>query len=190
LCNLIIQEQEQSDSDSESELSEMEETEHDENEFFLNGDSDCESPVLQPSYFEAVKEMRRIIKFFKKSAIRKETLLKHVQKKTGKSLNLLLDVKTRWSSLSVAIDRFILLIEPVNKTMEELGADKFPPEYLLCLKQMHDVLEPAKLAVNELSKDSCNLIVAEATVQYVVNSLEELNTEISRQFLDNFKRNA
>ena len=100
----------------------------------------------------ALEEMRKIIKFFRKSSVQTESLLKHVTAKEGKPLQLLLDVKTRWSSLVTSINRFLRLIDSVNNSLEELGAEPYRECHLTILKEMAMILEPVEVGVNELSK--------------------------------------
>jgi hypothetical protein len=126
--------------------------------------------------------MRKIIKFFRKSSIRTETLLKNVKKKEGKPLRLLLDVKTRWSSLVIAVSRFLKLIESVNCSLNELGAKRFSDEHISLLREIVMILEPVHLAVLELSKQSTNLLMAEATLIYVFQELKSVKTHLSEEF--------
>jgi hypothetical protein len=135
-------------SDEEGEEEELSDTERD--DFIFESESDI--PETHSDYKVALDKMRKIIKFFRKSSVRTEILLKHVTAKEGKALRLLLDVKTRWSSLVTSINRFLRLIDSVNISLEELGAEPYCECHLIILKEMAMILEPVEVGVNELSK--------------------------------------
>lgn len=135
----------------------------------------------------AIDEMRKIIKFFRKSSIRTEVLLGHVKKNNGKPLRLLLDVKTRWSSLVTAIVRFLKLINSINDALEELGATPYSQNNIRLLKETTNILEPVKLGVLEMSKQTANLLTAEATLIYIFKELDAIKTPLAMNFLKSLR---
>ena len=156
-----------------------------------NGDiifeSESDIPEIRSEYKAALDEMRRIIRFFRKSSVRTEILLKHVKAKEGKPLRLLLDVKTRWSSLVTSINRFVRLIDSVNVSLEELGLEPYTECHLNILKEIVMILEPVKVGVNELSKQGTNLLMAEATLIYIFHQLKSINSPLSLEFQKSLK---
>lgn len=135
----------------------------------------------------AIYEMRKLIKFFKNSSIRTEVLLKHVKQQEGHELKLILDVPTRWNSLAQSINRFLLLINCINKALDELGIQKFNYNFINVLKNISVTLEPIMLAVEQLSKVDANLLTAEGTILYVFQRLKTINTDISKKLLETLK---
>lgn len=121
-----------------------------------------------------VNETRRICKFFKKSSVRNSILQKHVVEQHGKKLKLLLDCRTRWNSLIIMINRFILLSGPIYKALDELGAVVPSDDLISSLKEIAKILEPLGEAVRELSKREANLLIAEGTFMFVFNKLKKL----------------
>jgi hypothetical protein len=111
---------------------------------------------FRTGYDVALAEMRKIIKFFRKSSLRSEILMKYVIIKEGKPLKLLLDIKTRWSSLVISIERFLKIADSINSALDELGVQKFNAQNVKLLTEVFNILEPVKLAVLELSKQSAN----------------------------------
>ena len=69
-------------SDEEGEEEELSDTERD--DFIFESESDI--PEIHFDYKAALDEMRKIIKFFRKSSVQTEILLKHVTAKEGKPL--------------------------------------------------------------------------------------------------------
>jgi hAT family C-terminal dimerisation region len=167
------------DKDDDEEESEWE-------EYFAEGDSnrDRTYPVFRQNIKESLNKMRRIIKFFKRSAIRTEVLNKHVVMIEGKALKLLLDCKTRWNTLGAAVNRFLKLKSCVNKALEELGAtENFSDENTNVLAEVDHVLGPLMLAITELSKENANLITAEGTLLFVFQKLKKVNSPLAIELL-------
>lgn len=130
----------------------------------------------------AITEMRKAIKFFIKSPLRTETLTKHVIVQEGKELKLLLDVKTRWSSLVISIERFLKLIIPINTALSEFGATEYNQDNIEKLKEMVTILEPLRLAVLELSKEDAK---EDATINYVFHQLQKIKTPLAEECMKN-----
>ncbi|KAJ2951978.1 hypothetical protein O0L34_g4241 [Tuta absoluta] len=67
-----------------------------------------------------VKKVRTVVKLFKKSPTKNDTILqKHVQDEFQKELALLLDCKTRWSSMATMLERFLKLRMCVQKAFHQ-----------------------------------------------------------------------
>ena len=72
---------------------------------------------LADSFIPTKERMRSIIKMFKNSPLKLNTL-KEIRKKDGlKELKLILDVKTRWNSLVKSGERFLFLLPSILKAM-------------------------------------------------------------------------
>jgi hypothetical protein len=159
-----------------------EEDEDEEEKESLFSQSGSQFPEFRLDYNDALEDMRKVIKFFRKSSIRTEILQKNIKKKEGKSLKLLLDVKTRWSSLVAAVSRFLQLVESVNDSLTELGANCYSDEHIILLREILMILEPVQLAVLELSKQTTNLLMAEATLMFVFKELKLLKSPLAEEF--------
>ena len=64
---------------------------------------------------EILRNLRNLVKFFRKSAVRNSILQRYVQEKESKTLFLLLDCKTRWNSLIPMIERLIRIKDCIKK---------------------------------------------------------------------------
>lgn len=163
------------------------EEESDSEECFAEGDSNRGRtyPVFRQNIKESLNKMRKIIKFFKRSAIRTEVLNKHVMIKEGKALKY---CKTRWSTLGAAVNRFLKIKSCVNSALEELGAtEKFSDENTNVLVEVDHVLEPIMLAIMELSKENANLITAEGTRLSVFQKLKKVNNPLAIELFETLK---
>lgn len=123
--------------------------------------SDVDSYYLCPSFEESINEVRRIVKFFRKSAIRTECLQAKVKSMFGKTLTLILDIRTRWNSLIPMVKRFLQIKVCINSALDEFSQFNISENHISGLEEIVTVLEPLELAVNEISKNEANLLTAE-----------------------------
>ena len=66
----------------------------------ISGHADSGNALaLNLDIIETVNKVRRVVKIFKRSPLKNETLQKYVREKYPNGLNMILDCKTRWSSL-------------------------------------------------------------------------------------------
>ena len=70
-----------------------------------------------------VKKVRVIIQKFRSSPVKNDSLQEEV-KKYGKELSVIRDCRTRWSSLHSMAEIFLLLEDPLNKVLDDLGLEK------------------------------------------------------------------
>ena len=100
-------------------------------------------PELKGHWMEAVEETRKVSRFFRKSTGKNDFLQEgFVKPKHGRELNLILDVKTRWSSMKNMIQRFLFLAPEVEMAM--LAQRKrwyFNEDILKNLKDLSDALQ-------------------------------------------------
>ena len=68
-----------------------------------------------------VTKVRRIVKIFKRSPLKNETLQTYVKETYPNGLNVVLDCKTRWSSLVNMLERTIQDKLPIQKALLDLG---------------------------------------------------------------------
>lgn len=100
-----------------------------------------------------------------------------------RNLKLILDVKTRWNSIIMMVQRFILLSKSINKTLKELKRDLVTAEEINFLKKILEVLQPLEISTRKLSDDKATLITAEVTYKFLFQNLAEINTELSESML-------
>ena len=122
---------------------------------------------------DIVARVRQIVKLFKRSPLKNETLQKYVKEIYPNGLNLILDCKTRWSTLLDMLERIIKIKLPVQKALLDLGVqiDLSDLEFTQ-IEFLTKTLSPIKIAVEALCRRDSNLITAEATIKFL---LDELN---------------
>lgn len=89
-----------------------------------NEDDEQIDYILQASFSETVIKMRKIALLFKRSAKKDEILKKIVFKKIKKPLGLILDSKTRWSSLQKAVERFLRIVDSVEEALKHKAINR------------------------------------------------------------------
>jgi len=139
-------------------------------------------------YQEIIAELRKIVRIFKSSSVKNSILQRYVYEQEGKTLQLMLDIKIRWNSLITMIERFLQIKGPVNKTLHELGQQKFSEKNISILKKLFDVLSPIESAVKELSKNSATLLTAEGCYKFIFDKLDEFDTNLSTQLSKQIKK--
>ena len=153
----------------------------------MEGEVDSLSSTIEP----AVNKIRKIVRKFRKSPVKNDQLQKSVKLKFGKELTLMLDCKTRWSSLCSMIERFLKLEPVVNEVIDELNIAKVEKLSLIETKLMNDLvraLEPFKVATEFLCRRDSDLSKSEKIVRFAISKLDGMNTHISELLSESLKR--
>lgn len=100
---------------------------------------------------DAINNTRNVIKYFRKSPTKNEILQKYVKEEFSREYCLLLDVKTRWNSLVLMIERFLKLKNCVKKSLIDLNLTNiWKEEHIFILETTFNILKPIKVAVEAL----------------------------------------
>ena len=120
-------------------------------------DTNC----LRSNVLDLVNKVRKIVKILRRSPLKNEILQRYVKK--------ILDCKTRWSSLLYMLERIVKIKVPVQKAlldlheMPNLSNQEFTDISMIILS-----LSPIKAAIEALCRRDANLIVAEATIKFLL----------------------
>lgn len=148
-------------------------------------EADEEYELLEPRFMAATSYVRDLFKYFKKSPLKMSQAQVLIKEGEGKELALLLDVRTRWNSVLPMIQRYLLVNKYIKKCLEMLNeGQRYSVKHDETLKDLAAALEPIQEAVLELSKHSSNLLIADATVKYVIGRLRSLNSRFSLTLCD------
>ena len=79
-----------------------------------------EVPAFNVEIENILKKVRKVIKIFRRSPMKSKLLQKYVLLEQNKELSLVLDCKTRWSSMYEMIERFICLKKCISKALLDL----------------------------------------------------------------------
>lgn len=177
-------------------------TEYDENETSDDDESEDEDsdndvftsiPVSVPrfnlEYGGVIKKTRSVIKMFLRSPTKNDALQKYVRVQEGRDLALVLDCKTRWSSLADMIERFNRLKTCIEKTLIDFNsASKFSQEEFELLHSIQKSLKIVKITVEALCRRDATLLTAEAALKYMLRKLDNQKTNLSKSLAESLRK--
>ncbi|KAK9688338.1 hypothetical protein QE152_g35625 [Popillia japonica] len=127
-----------------------------------------------------IKEVRRVVRIFRKSPLKNAALQKYVKEKHNKELQLTLDCRTCWNSLIDMLKRFILLKDCTQKTLIDLAIlNKLSEADFEILTGIVNCLEPVRLAVLALCRSDANLYTADIAFNFMFEQLKQINSSLS-----------
>lgn len=137
---------------------------------------------LSDDYKEVVNKVRSIVKMFRRSPTKNDdTLQPYIRREFGTELVLLLDCRTRWSSLADMLSRFVKLRGPIRKALIDLSEPTQVTDGDFCLiEEMVACLEPVKIAVKAICRRDTNLIAAEAALHFCIIQLQKQSSELAK----------
>ena len=130
--------------------------------------------------------MRKVVKFFRRSPTQNDDVLqKYVKLDHSKELSLILNCRTRWSSLLSMLSRFLELRNSVQKSLIDLNMSaQITDADCQVVDELVSTLEPVALAVQALSRRDTNLISAEAAIQFCIVQLQKRSSELAKTMAD------
>ena len=132
-----------------------------------------------------VTKVRRIVKIFKRSPLKNETLQAYVKEIHPNGLNVVLDCKTRWSSLVNMLERIIQIKLPVQKALLDFGGHIcLSDQEIAAISSIVEALNPIKIALKALCRRDTNLITAEATIKFLLEDIQKSNTHYHTLILE------
>ncbi len=159
-----------------------EEDDHEEEEEDENG------AEVRAELHEAITKVRKISKIFRRSPKKNEVLQKYVKEERGEELSLMLDSKTRWNSLLAMVERYLKIQRSVAKALIDLEVNiVISEEEVGLLSSLATALQSVEMASKELAKRTCTLLTAEGTFNFLISTLENLETAISGDLLCSLK---
>ena len=125
--------------------------------------------------YKIVNKVRRIVKIFKRSPLKNEVLQRYVKDIYPNGLNVILDCKTRWSSLINMLERIIRIKLPFQKALLDLGVEdiNIVDQEFEVISSIVEALKPIRIALDALCRRDANLITAEATVKFVLDEIHK-----------------
>ena len=128
--------------------------------------------IENPSDSDSTALVRTVVKMFRKSPFKNEILQKHIQAQLNTELKLILDSKTRWSSLLEMIKTFARTEKCIRMALVEIGTSiTITDVEIKILHDLTDVLEPVKDAVDGLCRRDATLPTAERIHEFVLKTL-------------------
>lgn len=139
-------------------------------------------PELDDNFGNLIHKVRKVVCLFKHSPTKNDDVLqKYVKAEHGKELSVILDCKTRWSSLFTMLERFQKLQSPIRKALIDLKSPiVFSDIEFTQIENVVRALETVKLTVDALCRRDANLLTAEAALKFMITKLRSLESSVSR----------
>ena len=178
----------ETENEMEGEFSDLESLTSEDNENDQE-DNNHEEQQFSDNYKPIIDKIRKIVRLFRRSPLKNETLQKHVKSDLGKELTLILDCKTRWNCLAVMLERFYLLRNCVKKALVDVNSELSLDYWELTgTKNLVCALKPIQATVEALCRRDSNLITADATLNFMLNKLSEENSGLSLELIEALRR--
>ena len=145
-------------------------------------------PAFTPEIEDVFKKVRKLVKVFQKSTVKNEVLQKYVMQEHEKELPLILDRKTRLSSMFQMIERFIFLKKCIFKALLDLSiAHDITQAEFLFLDEMKAALKRVKLAVEAMCRQNTTLLTAEGIFLFLIREMKKQRTTLAKKLLSAVK---
>lgn len=135
----------------------------------------------QPEISSAITKVRNIVKYFRKSPVRNDALKSRIKEDIQKVKNLILDSRTRWSSLNKMLTRYYEVREPITYILHVLNKNELAisTEEQQTIHSIISALTPIEQCVNSLCRKECTLYEAHLSIEVALDELNESNTELA-----------
>ena len=134
---------------------------------------------------DTITIIRKIVKMFKASPVKNSILQKYIMDAEKKELSLLLDCRTRWSSLQIMVERFLRVLDPIQKALIEMDMGNiWKLENTYTAKCILNTLSPLKIAIEALGRIDANLLTGEGVLKFLFNALRVENSDLSNKLLN------
>lgn len=137
-----------------------------------------EDMTTRPDITQAIQDVRKIVKLFRKSPMNNGLLQAYVKEEKGHELQLLLDTRTRWNSLVIMVERFLKLIKSIKKALADINYC-WNEENEHILENLVQTLNPLKLAVEALSRKDANILTCDAILSVLLDTIQKIGTPLS-----------
>ncbi|KAF2901604.1 hypothetical protein ILUMI_04583 [Ignelater luminosus] len=158
----------------------------------VSSSSEIERELIY-DFNDIINKVRKIVRLFKGSPTKNDMLQEYVKKEFGRKIELDRDCKTRWSSLATMIETFNKLKLCIAKTLIDLSLSRniecrFSEHEFCALENLENILKPVKLAVEVLCRQDANLIIAEATLKFMIKKLEDNHSALASELALSLRR--
>lgn len=135
---------------------------------------------VNPMFSHLTSKVRSIVTAIRKSPVRREKLQQYCLSELHRSLEPLIDCKTRWNSLCDMLERFYILRNCIKKVyIDEALEFDINNEELKTINDISKALSPVKATVEMLCRRETNLIQADSALNYLLEYLKKQNSVIA-----------
>jgi hypothetical protein len=155
-------------------------------EFEIEGEDEIVG--LNDSFQEVISKTRSIVKYFKSSPLRNDTLQKYIIEDKKRRLTLILDVRTRWNSLFYMLRRYLEVNKCVSKALlDHPGQDDLNKDEILALTSIVNCLEPVTIGLESLCRKEADLLQADIVLKFIFDQLQAQESTIAQHMLDELR---
>ena len=155
---------------------------------FLDDTEDQENTEPSVEYFEVLSAVRTVVNFIRGGTLREQYFQSKVKEAFGVERELVKDVKHRWNSipgmLEPVVKYKVQIIDTCNGFKESEMANGLDFE---AIENLLNGVVPVKLAVEALSRQDATLVIADKTIEFLYDKLQQQNNGISTSLLENLK---
>lgn len=139
-------------------------------------------------YRETITKVRKLVKSIRKSHLKADALRVYVLEEHKKDIQLQLDCRTRWSSMSDMIGVFLKIKNSVLKALIDWKTEiSFSEEEIRTLSEIYNSLNVVKLAVLSLCRRDATLHTADTTLKFMFKKLDEQYIVLSLKLATNLR---
>ena len=125
------------------------------------------------------------MKIFRKSPVKNALLQEKFTKMLHKTLQLCVDVKTRWNSTETMLEHFIRGFDCIKETLSEIGLSGLMLDSdFEVAKNLQKALQPIRLASEALGRRDATLLSAENSLSFLYSKLKKSNSKIGNDLFD------
>ena len=133
---------------------------------------------------KVINKVRRIVKVFKKSPKNKRKLEKYTP------LSLLIDVKTRWTSLEAMFTRFLDCFDHVRKASIDVSVEfDITDSEKQLIAEINSILKMSTAAIKMMSKRNANLNTCDLVMSKLIMDVKSLkNNNVAKDYASNVEK--
>jgi hypothetical protein len=126
-------------------------------------------------------KLRKIVRLFRRCPVKNDTLQKYAKQDLGKERTLVIDCKTRWSSLLAMLKRFLEMKLVVPKALIDHGSSSLflSDAELLLLSELVEGLEVVECGVRALCRRDATLASADQIFEYMIRTLHTQKSDFA-----------
>jgi hypothetical protein len=129
-------------------------------------------------------QVRTVVNFIRGGTLREQYFQSKVKEAFGIEKELVKDVKHRWNMLEPVVKYKVQIIDTCNGFKESEMANGLDFE---AIENLLNGVVPVKLAVEALSRQDATLVIADKTIEFLYDKLQQQNNGISTSLLENLK---
>lgn len=136
------------------------------------------NPELDSTIKDPIKDLRKVVKLFNKSAKLSDSL------RQVTPLKMQLDVKTRWNSLLTMISSYLKIKDHVKATLVKNQLDcNLTQSHDRYFEELEELLKPIETAVLKLSQKDCNLVTADILLSTMIKDVTKCKDSSLKKLL-------